>query len=169
MPTIAEHLVQELDWENKSARAHLEAVPFDKLAHKLHDKSMSLGELTRHLLDMPDWGIHTLQADTLNMGPEDMKDRDLTTKEALLAKWDEDMAKFRDMLSKTTDEQMAATWTMTWEGNPMIADPRWKVLRTWVMNHLVHHRAQLGYYLRDLGIAVPGAYGPTADQQQGMG
>jgi uncharacterized damage-inducible protein DinB len=166
MPALAEYFAKELEWEARSARAHLEAVPFDKLDFKLHEKSMPLGQLARHLLDMPDWGVHTLAADSLSMGPEDMLDRDLGTREETLARWDADIAKFREMLAGTSDAAMAAHWKMLWDGQPMIDQPRWEVLRMWVFNHLIHHRAQLGYYLRALGVAVPGAYGPTADEQQ---
>ena len=67
-------------------------------------------------------------------------------------------------LAKAGDEDLNATWTMKWEGKTVMTMPRVAVLRTLVMNLLIHHRAQLGVYLRLLDMAVPGMYGPAADE-----
>jgi uncharacterized damage-inducible protein DinB len=81
-----------------------------------------------------------------------------------LAKFDEETTKARALLAATTDDAMMATWTLKSAGQPILAMPRVAVLRSFVMNHMVHHRAQLGVYLRMNDVPVPSLYGPSADE-----
>jgi uncharacterized damage-inducible protein DinB len=88
----------------------------------------------------------------------------MTTRAEMLAKFDSDLKQARAGLAATTDDQMMATWTLKSGGQTVLAMPRVAVVRSFVMNHMVHHRAQLGVYLRMNDVPVPGLYGPSADE-----
>jgi uncharacterized damage-inducible protein DinB len=88
----------------------------------------------------------------------------MTTRADLLAKFDADLKQARESLAAVTDDRMMATWTLKNGGQTILAMPRIAVLRSFVMNHMVHHRAQLGVYLRMNDVPVPGLYGPSADE-----
>ncbi len=165
---LAETFLAEFDDEMAVTRKFLELVPDDKLAWQPHPKSMLLGYLAWHLAGMPEWCLETLQKDGLKMTEEDgikaAQERMGKKRADMLAKFDQDLTKARAALAKASDADLARHWTMEWGGQVVIDSPRSQVLRKWVMNHLVHHRAQLGVYFRLNGIAVPGAYGPSADE-----
>jgi uncharacterized damage-inducible protein DinB len=169
--TIAEKLLPEFDEEFATTRKFLERVPDDKLTWKPHDKSMELGRLAWHIADFPEWYRDTLKKDSLKMTPQDgaqaMKAWEGKRRADLLARFDHDLPEARATLAKATDADMAHHWKMEWAGEVIIDSPREQVLRKWVLSHMIHHRAQLGVYLRLNGIAVPGAYGPSADEMGG--
>jgi uncharacterized damage-inducible protein DinB len=164
---IANHLLREFDEEMGLTRKFLAAVPDDKLTWKPHEKSMELGRLAWHLADFPEWCFTTFERDRLAMGEEDaakMGDWKGKTRAGMLERFDRDLPRARAALAGASDEAMAQHWKMEWGGQTVIDDPREYVYRKWSMNHMVHHRAQLGVYLRLLGIAIPGCYGPSADE-----
>jgi uncharacterized damage-inducible protein DinB len=169
--SIADRLLSEFDEEFASTRKFLELVPDDKLAWKPNEKSMDLGRLAWHLADFPEWCGETLKQDVLKMTEEDgakrMGERIGKKRADMLAKFDRELPEARSMLAKTTDADMARHWKMEWGGQVVIDSPREQVLRKWVLNHMVHHRAQFGVYLRLNGIAIPGVYGPSADEMSG--
>jgi uncharacterized damage-inducible protein DinB len=105
-----------------------------------------------------------MQTELLELEPDMMKPFDPTSSQELLAHFDKRVSEARAALAKATDEQMNAMWSMKWEGKTLMTMPRASVLRTMVMNHIIHHRAQLGVYLRMIDVAVPGMYGPSADE-----
>ena len=166
--TVAEKLLPEFDTEYANTRKFLALVPDDKLTWKPHEKSMGLGRLAWHVADFPSWCADTLKSDELKFTTEDgekmKKDWHGKTREQMLARFDKDLKDARAALLATSDNAMDHNWKMEWDGQPIIDEPRIDVYRKWVINHMIHHRAQLGVYFRLNGIPVPGCYGPSADE-----
>lgn len=166
--TIAEKLLPEFDEEFANARKFLALIPDDRLMWKPHDKSMELGRLAWHVADFPEWCVATFMQDTLTMGQEDAEKAAHgwrgKSRAELLARFDAELAKARVALAATSDAEMAQPWRLEWNGRTIIDEPREDVYRKWTINHMVHHRAQLGVYLRLLDIRIPGCYGPSADE-----
>jgi uncharacterized damage-inducible protein DinB len=162
---IQKELIAEYDRESASTRRILEAIPEDAdFAWKPHGKSMTLGRLASHVSDTNgDWAMHTLTRDRLDWSPE-MKSIDPTNKKDLLARFEKQVAESKPELAKMTPEKWDSNWKFVAGDQTWIDDTKYNVWRTWVMNHLVHHRAQLGVYLRMLDKKVPGMYGPSADE-----
>jgi uncharacterized damage-inducible protein DinB len=169
--SIADRFLSEFDEEFANTRRFLDLVPDDKLTWKPHEKSMELGRLAWHLVDFPEWCRDTVQRDSLKMTEEDgakaMHGWKGKKRADMLAKFDRELPEARAMLASTSDADMAHHWKMEWAGEVIIDSPREQVLRKWVLNHMIHHRAQLGVYLRLNGIAIPGVYGPSADDMGG--
>jgi len=161
--SIAESILPEYDQEMASTRKMLELVPVDKLDWAPHPKSMKLGSLATHIEGFPDWGLTTLKQDALDIGGE-YTPYVITTIPALLEKFDKEVAATRELVSRTSDEEFGKTWTLTAGGATLFAMPKIAVWRGMVMNHMVHHRAQLGVYFRLLDIPLPGIYGPSGDE-----
>jgi uncharacterized damage-inducible protein DinB len=158
-------LIAEYDRETASTRKTLEAIPDDAdLTWKPHAKSASLGRLAAHVSDTTgDWAVHTLTFDRLDWTPE-MKTIDPSTKKELLARFDKQVAEAKPALAAMTPAKWDSNWKFVAGDQTWIDDTKYNVWRTWVLNHLVHHRAQLGVYLRLLDKKVPGMYGPSADE-----
>jgi len=166
--TISETLLPEFDQEMANTRKALERVPFDKLSWKPHPKSMSLEALATHLATMPEWAGVTLKEDAFDYAPpggESYKPPTFGSNKELLDAFDKGVAQTRAALAAADDIQMMAPWTLKAGGQALFTMPRVAVVRSFVMNHTIHHRAQLGVYLRLNDIPVPSAYGPTADEQ----
>jgi uncharacterized damage-inducible protein DinB len=157
--------------ELANTRNYLDLVPDDKLTWKPHEKSMELGRLAWHISDFPEWCLETIKRDVLTMTEADgakMADEWKGKQRAdMLARFDRSFPEARSLLANVSDADMAKPWQMEWAGQAIIDSPRDEVLRKWVLNHMIHHRAQLGVYLRLNGIAIPGVYGPSADEMPG--
>jgi uncharacterized damage-inducible protein DinB len=128
---------------------------------------MTLARLAGHVAEIPMWALMTLGQDELDMNPAGGSQYTpyvMSSRKDALAKFDENVKKTRDMLASTTDETMMKTWTLKNGGQTVLQMPRVAVMRSFVMNHMVHHRAQLGVYLRMNDVAVPAIYGPSADE-----
>lgn len=166
--SIAEQLLPEFDTEFANTRKFLALIPDDKLTWKPHTKSAELGALAWHLANFGDWCKETLKKDTLiftDADAEKMKGESKgKTREQMLARFDADLKEARAALTTTPDQAWPTHWKFEWNGAAMIDEPRIDVYRKWVVNHMIHHRAQLGVYLRLNDIAIPGCYGPSADE-----
>jgi uncharacterized damage-inducible protein DinB len=164
---LVEQFYSEFEMEFKGTRKVLENLDFSKMDYKPHPKSFTFGDLSAHVANMSYWGLLTLTSNEFKMGI-DGKDSMLTlpgTKEELLAFFDENVNKFFETLKEMTEEQMHETWTLYYEGKVLFAEPRYIALKSSVLNHMIHHRAQLTVYLRMNDLKVPGLYGPSADEQ----
>ena len=161
--SIAQMLLPEFDQEMANTRKMLERVPDGKFDYKPHEKSMTLGRLAAHTCEIPSYASATLRFEKMDFTGEE-KPFTPTTRMEILEAFDKHVAESREMLSKATDEELMKTWTLTYKGNQIFSMPRAAVLRTMVMNHLIHHRSQLGVYLRLNNVAIPGMYGPSADE-----
>lgn len=158
-------LVAEYDRETANTRKILEAIPEDAdFGWKPHDKSMTLGRLAAHVSDTNgDWALHAITKDRLDWTP-DMNPKDPANKKDLLARFDNQIAEVKPALGSMTPQQWESNWKFVAGDQAWIDDTKYNVWRTWVLNHLIHHRAQLGVYLRLLGQKLPGTYGPSADE-----
>jgi uncharacterized damage-inducible protein DinB len=165
---VSETLLPEFDEEMASTRKFLELVPDEKLGWKPHEKSMALGQLAWHVSEFPSWCCTTLKQDSLTLTQEDTEKTAAARKgkgrKEMLSGFDESVKEARTRLAAVDEAALAANWKMIWGDQTLVDMPRGQVLRKWVMNHLVHHRAQLGVYLRLNGIPIPGVYGPSADE-----
>ncbi len=151
---IVEHLLSEFDQEMAGTRTILERVPEDKFAWKPHEKSSTLGKLASHLAAIP--GLPAFVINGRIKRPSVA-----ASKPELLESFDDNMAAGREALAGTSDDHLAKSIPVS----PGLSKPRLFVLRSRVMNHLIHHRGQLTVYLRLLDVAVPGMYGPSADEK----
>jgi uncharacterized damage-inducible protein DinB len=157
---------EEFARERAITRRVLEALPGDKFDWRPHEKSFTLGRLAAHLAEIPGWGGVIFGGDLFELNMKEWKPAVHATVADLLAEFDRNADAFAAALPAVTDAQLSGRWRMTVDGNPAVEGPRLEVIRTWVLNHTVHHRAQLTVYLRLLGAPVPGVYGPSADEQQ---
>ena len=168
--TIRDALLQEFDLELPYTRRTLERVPMDKLEWKPHEKSMTLGWLATFLALAPSWGVATIDKNEFDprAASGGQAPKVATSTDALLALFDQNYGKFRTTLAATDDAHLQKDWTLRSGGDVWFTRPRWLVLREYIVNHIVHHRAQLGVYLRLQGIPVPAIYNDSADEKGGV-
>ena len=168
MPTLVELLRPEFDREMASTRKVLPAVPEEKFGWRPHAKSFTMGRLAGHVAEISSWTSDTLQQGRLDLVSGNQAENTIfapTSHEQLLEKFDGWVQQARTDLAATNDAALEETWVMTWNGEEILRLPRRETIRTWVLNHTVHHRAQLGVYLRLNDVKVPGVYGPSGDEK----
>lgn len=163
---LASALIAEMQQEAAVARTCLERVPADKFDWKPHEKSMPFGKLAVHIAEMFNWTAVTLQQPELDFSKFDYKPLEPATTEELVEYLDKNVAEALDVLRNTTDDVFMENWTMKNGDTVYFTLPKVAVMRSFVMNHIVHHRGQLSVYLRLNDIAVPSIYGPSADEGQ---
>ena len=164
---LSESLLPEFDNEMANTRKTLERVPHEKFAWKPHEKSTAMGGLATHLSNIPTWVMHTIDQDSLDLAPggKPLPQAEQAKSNAeLLATFDANVAKARAAIAGASDAELFKPWSLMMNGNTLMTLPKIAVLRNFVMNHLIHHRAQLGVYLRLNDIPVPSIYGPSADE-----
>ena len=164
---LNESLLPEFDNEMANTRKTLERVPLDKSDWKPHEKSTAMGGLATHLSNIPTWAIHTIDQDSLDLAPggKPIPQAELVkSREELLSTFDANVAKARAAIAGASDAEFFKPWSLMMNGNTLMTLPKIVVLRNFVMNHNIHHRAQLGVYLRLNDIPVPSIYGPSADE-----
>jgi len=161
--TIIESFQQELEQEAITTRKMLAIVPNEKYDWKPHHKSMTIRQLATHIAELPGWigmAANTSELDfaTMDYHPEPIND---TT--ALLALLEKNLADARVQLSNITESQLEKMWTLR-EGEKIYStEPKRDVIRM-SFSQTIHHRAQLGVFLRLLDVPIPGSYGPSADE-----
>ena len=163
MKSLALPLIQELILESKVTRKYLALVPFDKADYSPDEKSEKLGRLAIHVAEIVAWWKNVLtekELDFINFEPEPIH-----TNAALLSFFDSLLAESLDALKHADEAVFEQNWSMRHGDTIYFTLPKAQVLRIFCMNHLVHHRAQLGVYLRLLNISVPATYGPSADDE----
>jgi uncharacterized damage-inducible protein DinB len=163
---IQKELIAEFDREVALTRKVLAAIPDDvDFAWKPHTKSFSLGRLSAHVAETPcEWALHTLTTDKLEWSGDGYKPYIVESKTAMLEKFDKESSEARAALVALDPAKWDDNWKMVAGDQTWIDDSRYSVFRNWVMNHMIHHRAQLGVDLRLLNLRVPGVYGPSADE-----
>lgn len=167
--SLSEALLPEFDQEMANTRKTLERVPEGKFDWKPHPKSGSMGWLAGHIASVPSWMVETIDKDGFDMAPNGVQFQPPPppkTRKELLAEFDKGVASARKSLVGASDSHLLKPWSFLNNGQAVFTMLRIACLRTWVMNHLIHHRAQLGVYLRLNDIAVPAIYGPSADEGQ---
>lgn len=164
---LKDALLPEFDHEMANTRKTLERVPDDKLDWKPHKKSTAMGGLATHLSNLPTWANHTINKDSLDLAPggKPMPPAPVVKSSTeLLEVFDSNVASARAAIADASDEELLKPWTLLNNGKEILTLPKIAVLRGFVMNHNIHHRAQLGVYLRLNDIPVPSIYGPSADE-----
>lgn len=159
-----EALIAELQQEAASTRKLLERVPMDKPDWVPHAKSMKLGNLAHHVSEIPGWTMVTMDQDELDFAKWEYKPEIPKTAEVLVKNFDVQVEKAIECLKRSDDAKFMENWTMRQGEQVFFTLPKAAVMRSFVFNHLIHHRAQLGVYLRLLDIPLPSSYGPTADE-----
>jgi uncharacterized damage-inducible protein DinB len=164
--SLVDVLLPEFDREMGSTRRVLERVPDGHFAWQPHPKSMTLGRLAEHLAELPQWVGVTVAQSQFDMGaarrPEGYSAPG--TREAVLAMFDANVTAARAALVGRSDAELMAPWTLRRSGQTLFTMPKASVLRSFVMNHLVHHRGQMTVYLRLQDVPLPSIYGPSADE-----
>jgi len=163
--TIAELLQPEFDQEMATTRLVLERVPEDKFGWKPHDKSFAMGDLASHIANTVSWTEPTMNQTMFDLGTVSMEEMTKAAKSRaeLLSWFDTNVRSARALIEKP-DADYFVPWTLKHGDKIFFTLPRYNCMRSFVLNHIVHHRAQLGVYLRLNNIPVPGAYGPSADE-----
>jgi uncharacterized damage-inducible protein DinB len=163
--SLSESLLPEFDQETALTRKCLQVVPTAKLGWQPHPKSMTLGQLSGFCAVMLTWTGMTIAQDSLDLDPPGGQQRPQmpTTAEQILAMFDANVVSARLALQGADDARLRAPWTLMKAGEKILTLPRIAILRSYLLNHLIHHRGQLTVYLRLLDVPVPTIYGPTAD------
>jgi uncharacterized damage-inducible protein DinB len=160
---LIDALLPEFDREMTLTRRLLERVPEDRFDWKPHPKSMSLGALSTHLAHLPVWAEVTARQTTFDLATQPPREA-AASRQELLATFDRNVAQAREALVGRTDAELLAPWTLKSGSHTIFTMPKTSVLRSMVLNHLVHHRGQLSVYLRLHDVPVPSIYGPSADE-----
>jgi uncharacterized damage-inducible protein DinB len=156
-------LLPEFDHEMSNTRKSLERVPEDKLGWKPHNKSMTMGGLASHLATINHWADAIVGTDSFDVSTAPPQAQ-LNSRKDLLEAFDQNTAAARKAIAGASDEALMKPWSLKSKGETIFTLPRIGVLRSFIMNHTIHHRAQLGVYLRLNDIPVPSIYGPSADE-----
>jgi uncharacterized damage-inducible protein DinB len=154
----------DLENELRMTRAVLERVPDDKLDWKPHDKSFSLGALALHIARLPTWITRTLESDHFDLSSVS-RQAPAASKQEIMDAFDETVAAVRAAAGATSDAALLETWELRMGDKVMMSLPRTAIIRTMGLSHLIHHRGQLGVYLRLLDVPLPALYGPSADER----
>src|SRR5262245_47576088 len=165
--SISASLLPEFDQEMTNTRKALERVPDDKFDWKPHEKSMALGGLATHLANLPGWTVFTINQDSLDIAPpgeEPFRVEQKKSRQEILEDFDKNVTVARAAIAGASDEVMLKPWSLLSGGNTVLTLPKIAVLRSFVMNHIIHHRGQFTVYLRLNDIPVPSIYGPSADE-----
>jgi len=163
---IRDALLPEFDHETANTRKVLERVPEDKLGWKPHPKSWDTATLASHIANIPGWVGETLDRDSIDIASPDgpKPEPTVTSRKELLERFDKNISAARAALAAAGNEQFMQPWSLLNNGQKVFTMPKAAVIRSWVFNHSVHHRAQLAMYLRLNDIPVPAIYGPSADE-----
>ncbi|GAC1667089.1 MAG: hypothetical protein NVS9B4_22890 [Candidatus Acidiferrum sp.] len=167
--TIGQSMLPEVDQEMQNTRKTLERVPENKWDWKPDPKSGTVGWLASHIANLPEWAVMTLKTENFDYAPKggsNYQPPKIENRSELLAAFDKNTAAVREAVANATDQEMMASWSLLAGGETVFSMPRIAVIRGMVMNHIIHHRAQLTVYYRLLGIPVPALYGPSADEGQ---
>jgi uncharacterized damage-inducible protein DinB len=166
--SVSELLLPEFDAEMKTTRIMLERVPYDKTGYAPHAKSMKLEKLAPHVAELPGFGLTVLTTPELDFSKQTPRERLAFTEAALLKGFDEGAAKTRAALAGLSDSAWMENWKLSFQGKMIFNGGRFLAYRQMFLNHLVHHRAQLGVYLRLNDKPLPATYGPSADDTMGF-
>jgi uncharacterized damage-inducible protein DinB len=161
--SISQTLLPEYDHEMASTRRVLERITADKFGWKPHEKSYSLGRLASHVAELPGWVPMTMTTDELDFG-NGYQPFVAETAEQLLDVFDKNVADGRAAIAAAGDPEFFKPWALRNGGHEIFKMPKAAVLRSFTLNHIIHHRGQLSVYLRLTGIPVPSIYGPSADE-----
>jgi uncharacterized damage-inducible protein DinB len=168
-PSVQQVALADLDGELKRARTLLERVPDDNLDWKPHPKSMPLGSLALHIATLPYWIETIAGTDYLDLASGLPRNEPPRSRQDVLDAFDARVAAMRAALERADDATLLGPWELRMAGNVMMRMPRVAMIREMGISHFIHHRAQLGVYLRLLDVPLPPMYGPSADERPNFG
>jgi len=160
-------ILPDFDREMANTRKVLERVPEDKLDWQIHPKSHTIGWNANHLAEIAGWVEGALTAPSWDIAPiggEPYQAPKLTSRQGIFDLFDRNVAAARKAIAVVQDDQMTQSWSLLNAGTPFFTISRATMLRSFVLNHLIHHRAILCVYLRLNNIPVPGMYDPSGDE-----
>lgn len=153
----------ELEQEAQTTRKMLERVPNDKYDWQPHPKSMTIKRLATHIAELPSWVTMAFNTDELDFANNPYQPVNINNTNELLAYFEQSLADGRNSLAQATEAPLAQPWTLRNGDEIYSTSPKYEVIRM-AFSQIIHHRAQLGVYLRLLNIPIPGSYGPSADE-----
>lgn len=164
---ISELLIPEFDQEMASTRKVLERIPNDKLDWRATPKTNTIGWVGSHLVEMPSWTEPTLNSDSWDFEPpggEPYQTPMLRSREEMVAEFDKLVAPARAAIAAASDATFMQQWSLLQGGKEVFKGSKYTVIRSFILNHMIHHRAYLLAYLRINNVSVPGMYGPSGDE-----
>jgi uncharacterized damage-inducible protein DinB len=162
---VKQLIVGDVTHELANTRRTLERLPEEHMAWKPHEKSMSLGGLATHLINLLNWKIAILQYPEFDLSTVPQRREALERRADILEEFDANVSRLEKLIAECDAETLGEEWTLRHGDHIILRQPRAIALRTFGLSHMVHHRAQLGVYLRLLDVPVPGMYGASADEQ----
>ena len=164
---LSESLLPEFDRIMANTRLSLERIPADKLNWRPHEKSMTFIGLATHMANMLSWTLFVINQENFDVVPPGSpppRFDPLPSLQAVLDTFDKNAAGAREAIAAAADEHLLADWSLLAGGKTIFCLPRIAVLRNMVLNHTIHHRGQLGVFLRLNDVSLPPIYGPSADE-----
>jgi uncharacterized damage-inducible protein DinB len=158
-------VILEFEHEAQTTRRHFERLPGDKLGWRPHEKSFTAGALASHIIECIRWGDSIFNLDEFDFDPTAYKPYQATSVSDLLKTFGEEVDNCKRVLTGVDDAALMQPWRLRMMGRTLVEKNRADVFRDFTLSHLIHHRGQFSVYLRLLNVAVPGSYGPTADEQ----
>lgn len=161
---VKQSIIGDAKQELSATRRILERLPEEHMWWKPHEKSMTLGGLATHLINILNWQISILQYPEFDLAAVPLRREALQRPNDVLEEFDANVVKLEQLLAECDEAALGEEWTLRSSDHIILRQPRVTALRTFGISHMIHHRAQLGVYLRLLDIPVPGFYGPSADE-----
>jgi uncharacterized damage-inducible protein DinB len=160
---MIQSLLKEMEKESQTTRKMLQRAPVEQWNWKPHEKSMTVQRLATHIAELPGWVTMVLTTDELDFANNDYQPANLRNNAELMDYFEQVLAAGKAQLAAAKDEDLQPNWTLRNGKNIYDVSPKGEVIRM-AYCQIVHHRAQLGVYLRLLNIPIPGSYGPSADE-----
>jgi uncharacterized damage-inducible protein DinB len=161
---LIDPILAELTHEGATTRRLLERLPQDRLGWQPHQKSMTLGRLATHIAEIPGWVGSIVEKDEFDVGASGYTPATVGSVAEILAMFDKNLAMATGALKRQGNDRLLAKWQFKKNGQVVVEMPRLGMIRSFLMNHLIHHRGQLSVYLRLQNVPLPSIYGPTADE-----
>jgi uncharacterized damage-inducible protein DinB len=161
---LIDPILAELTHEGATTRRLLERLPQDRLGWQPHQKSMTLGRLATHIAEIPGWVGSIVEKDEFDIGASGYVPPTLGSVAEIIALFDKSVAAATETLKRQGNDRLLAKWQLKKNGKLVVEMPRLGMIRSFLMNHLIHHRGQLSVYLRLQNVPLPSIYGPTADE-----
>lgn len=161
---VKQLIVGDAMHELAATRRILERLPDEQMTWKPHAKSMTLGGLSTHLINLLNWQAAIFLYAEFDLSTVPFRREALERREDVLKEFDANVVKIERLLAECDENTLGEEWTLRNGDHIILSQPRAIALRTFGLSHMIHHRAQLGVYLRLLDIPVPGFYGPSADE-----
>lgn len=161
--TMTQKFLLQLEKESAATRNMLSIVPDNKFNWQPHPKSMSLGKLSTHIAELPGWITITMDTDRLDIAKNQYDPLKISSREELMDYFEKELTKGYTSLQHAKDEDLQLNWTMH-HGDRIINVRLKEDVIQMCISQIIHHRAQLGVFLRLLDVPIPGSYGPSADE-----